>query len=154
MTKEQFITFKEDLKKAIELVKLENKWHKAWWNCGFKSEEEYKTASDERWKKHDEIKKTIIGRIDVLKYDWNEHKTIPTGETRPAIDAESSSVHEAYYIVKHRLNDEEAVEYLKNSLSRQKCYRCYSSKELEDSAKFWLNKYKEGIIAVYENLDV
>ena len=45
MTKEQFITFKEDLKKAVEIVKLENKWHKAWWNCGFNNEEEYKEQS-------------------------------------------------------------------------------------------------------------
>lgn len=154
MTKEQFITFKEDLKKAIEIVKLRDKWEKEWWNCGFKTKEDYEVASAERWKKHNEIRKAIVCRVDETKWSWEERKYVPSGRTRPAIFADGSAVHQAYYIVKHRLNDDEAVEYLKKALGHMKCYRGSSEEELEKSAKFWLEEHKNRIITLYESLDV
>ena len=152
MTKEQFITFKEDLKKSIEMVKLENKWTKQWWNCGFKTEDEYKAANAERWNKYDEIRKSIVCRVDDVKWSFEEHKYIPTGQTSPAIGAEYYSTHQAYYIAKHQLNDEEAIEYLNKEYSKMKAYRGKTDAQID--AKYWYKKIKEGILACYENLDV
>lgn len=154
MTKEQFITFKEDLKKAIEAVKLANKWKKKWWNCGFNTKEDYETASAERWKKYNELRDSIVCRVDDIGWSYEEHKWLSTGGTKPAFSANCPTVHQAYYIAKHQLTDEEAVEYLKKSLSHQKDYRGVSNEELEKDAKFWLKHHKEGLISLYENLDV
>lgn len=154
MTKEQFITFKEDLKKAIEAVKLANKWSKQWWNCGFNSEEEYKTASDERWKKYNELRDSIVCRVDIVKWSFEEHKYIPTGRTNPVPNAEAQSTHNAYYIAKHRLTDEEAVEYIKKCLADTLAYRNYSDEGITKAANDWYKNIKEYILTYYENLDV
>ena len=152
MTKEQFITFKEDLKKSIEMVKLENKWSKQWWNCGFKTEDEYKAASAERWNKYNEIRNSIVCRVDNVKWSYEERKYIPTGQTSPVMSAEDYSTHQAYYIAKHQLNDEEAIEYLNKEYSKMKAYRGKTDAEID--SKYWYKKIKEGILARYENLDV
>ena len=154
MTKEQFITFKEDLKKAVEIVKLENKWNKAWWNCGFNNEEEYKVASAERWKKYDELRNSIVCRFENVKWSYKEHKYIPTGTTSPVPNAELQSTHNAYYIAKHRLTDEEAVEYIKKCLAHTLSYGDTCDEYLTIYAKSWYKKIKEGIIAAYEKLNV
>lgn len=152
MTKEQFITFKEDLKKAIEVVKLENKWQKEWWNCGFKTKEDYETASAERWKKCGELRNSIVCRFENVKWSYEERKYIPTGTTSPVMSAEDYSTHQAYYIAKHQLNDEEAIEYLNKEYSKMKAYRGKTDAEID--SKYWYKKIKEGILARYENLDV
>lgn len=154
MTKEQFITFKEDLKKAIEVVKLENKWQKEWWNCGFKTREDYDKANAERWKKCGELRNSIVCRFENVKWSYEERKYIPKGTTSPVPNAEAQSTHNAYYIAKHRLTDEEAVEYMKKSLAHTLVYRNYSDEDITKVANSWYKDIKEGILAAYEKLDV
>ena len=82
MTKEQFIKFKEDFKKGVEVIKLQNKFVKNWKNAGFSSEEEYRNAESEAYKKIEELESNMI------KFGkWSKH----------SLYCDSYYTHWAYY---------------------------------------------------------
>lgn len=102
MNTKQFIQFKNDFINAVKFTKLVNKYPKAWWNEGFKSEEEYKAAQAEIDKE-----KVEIGQL-ISKNDKGHFVVIGS----------SFLTHWAYYCAKHRLDSEERKTYVENQWSK------------------------------------
>lgn len=153
MTKEQFITFKEDLKKAIEIVKLENKYsRKVWYNYGFKTKDDFDKAVENCNKQIKELKDSIICRLNERRYDYDQRKYVNTGNTYPGIIAEDSSIHEAYYIAKHRLSEDEAIEYVTKCIKNYRLYREWDEKYVVDFAKRCYNNTIKSVLAKYEEI--
>lgn len=99
MNKQNFLTFKEDLKKSIEIVKISKRHNKAWWNDGFTSKEAQQEAIDKE--------KDLIKEIEA---------TMPRGYH---YGAEHPTYHMAYYIAKHQIDDEqERIEYVRENLHK------------------------------------
>ena len=130
MDKKQFLQFKSDLKKSIEDTKLCNKYVKAWWNLGFKSEEEYNQKREEDFNKRRELEKSI-------------HKN---EKGYQVVYADSFTTHWAYYCAKHQLSEDDIVKYCENELNKltenkRNYYRWNIGKPL-DSVKKILNFYE------------
>ena len=97
MTKEQYLLFKEDLKKAIEVTKLNKKHRKAYWNDGFETKEAQEAAIIARGAKMCEIEETMTKKID-----------------------DGYLTHLAYYCAKHQLTDEEIKTYVEQEVRKRK----------------------------------
>lgn len=97
MTKEQYLLFKEDLKKAIEVTKLNKKHRKAYWNDGFETKEAQEAAIIARGAKMREIEETMTNKID-----------------------DGYLTHLAYYCVKHQLTDDEIKTYVEQEVKKRK----------------------------------
>lgn len=131
MDKKQFLQFKSDLKDAIQVTKIENKHSKKWWNLGFPSEEEYKKVHDEDVSKIKEIESH-------LPKDERGHILI-WGSQR--------ELHWAYYSAKHRLDEQQRDEYVKEMFGKMReetknqwpYYGSYKSplKKVEEIIKFY-----------------
>lgn len=106
MTKEQYIKFKEDLKKDIEIVRINKKYNKAWWNVGFKSEDEYNKSYEDDKIKIDELWKSLLKHTDRNKW--------------PIISCYNSYTHVAYYCAKHRLQGIDINNYCKKIFNSMK----------------------------------
>lgn len=137
MTKEQFIKFKEDFKKGVEVVKLQNKFVKNWKNAGYSSEEEYRKAELEAYKKIDYL------RSDMIKYGSEIYKH--------SIFCDDCFTHWAYYCAKHQLNSEEIKNYIDSEFNKMKeCNRLnliYNrSYSMFNSVKEILEAYGEEIV--------
>lgn len=157
MTKEQFFTFKEDLKKAIEARKLFKKssssrvWYN-WTNPKFNSEEELKKYKDDNYAKVKSIEDTIIARQNLVWWNPRIREYESIDETRPLIYGGSNEVHMAYYIAKHRLdNEDDAKKYMLKQYKEMIYYREWDDASLrykinriyEHSTKKILSKYEE-----------
>lgn len=108
MTKEQFTQFKQDLKNDIEVARLYNKYNKAWWNTGFKSEEDYnKSYEDDKIKINELYSK-------MTKNDNGKYRLIFCSFVY---------THAAYYCAKHQLHGIEINNYCEeifNSMKEEK----------------------------------
>lgn len=101
MTKEQYIKFKEDLKKDIEITRILKKYNKAWWNANFKSEDEYNKSYEADKLKTDELRSTMSKKID----------------------CEDVLTHTAYYCAKHRLQGIDINNHCKEIFNSMKEYK-------------------------------
>lgn len=122
MTKEQFFTFKSDMKKGMRIQKLSNSHRKAYWNEGFATEEDQKKAINKDVDEITSIKETIALRKNKQKWvrednGWKGHYE-DTDETYPIILGETPEDHWAYYIAKHKLEGEDAISYISGELEK------------------------------------
>lgn len=105
MTKEQFLTFKSDMKKGMSIVRLQKRHSKAYYNDGFETPEDQAAAIDKEHMEVMELSKGIILKNDrgwscIMGYYPHEHWT--------------------YYCAKHRLDENQIMEYLKTELDHMK----------------------------------
>lgn len=125
MTKEQYLIFKSDLKKAIEVVKLGNKHRRAYWNDGFETKADQDAAIKEDFEKRQEIRKTMSVDLDASNY----------------------LVHWAYYCAKHQLTDEEIKTYVEQEVKKQKDMGewsiNYAIKTYPESIKYYFSQYEK-----------
>lgn len=124
MTKEQFFTFKSDMKKGMRIQKLFNSHRKAYWNEGFATEEDQKKAINKDMDEIISIKETIGLRKHKQKWvtennGWKGHYE-DSDETYPIVLGAHPKDHWAYYIAKHQLNKEQAIEYITNEYNAMK----------------------------------
>lgn len=121
MTKEQFFTFKSDMKKGMRIQKLSNSHRKAYWNEGFATEEDQKKAINKDVDEITSIKETIALRKHKQKWvsegGWKGHYE-DSDETYPIVLGENPESHWAYYIAKHKLEGEDAISYISGELER------------------------------------
>lgn len=154
MTKEQFFTFKSDMKAGMRIIKLRNTHRKAYWNDGFETQE----AQDEAVKKVREeiesLKSTIVNRIPEKKWDNSVRKWVETKDTIEVVLGGNVYEHWAYYCAKHRLDENQSIEYIQaqmNNLKEQtkNTYFAYTSVSAiwEKYVKPTLDKY-ETIVCV------
>ena len=94
MTKEQYLIFKSDLKKAIEIEKFRKRYRKAYWNNGF----ETAAAQENAIRENNEKVKELTIRICASDY----------------------VVHWAYYCAKHQLADYQIDIYVAQEMSKIK----------------------------------
>lgn len=130
MTKEQFFAFKNDMKIGMSIAKLEKAHVKAYWNDGFDSQQEQGVAIQ---KCHDRISELKNG----LKSD--------------RILGELPQHHWAYYIAKHRLDQEQSVAYVGEMLgkmSEDKFYSMYFSR----NPQYTYDGFVKPILDIYETL--
>ena len=134
MDKKQFLQFKSDLKDAIEVTKTYNKYDKKWWNLGFSSEEEFKKVYDEDIYKTKEIESHLPKneRGHNLFYGFQRE------------------LHWAYYSAKHRLDEQQREEYVKEVFGKMREETKYQWPNY-GSSQWALKKVKE-IISFYETL--
>ena len=97
MTKEQYLIFKSDLKKAIEIEKLRKRYRKAYWNNGF----ETAAAQENAIRENNERVKELTIRICASDY----------------------IVHWAYYCAKHQLTDVQIDIYVCQEMSKMKSFK-------------------------------
>ena len=120
MTKEQFFTFKSDMKAGMRIIKLRNTHRKAYWNDGFETQE----AQDEAVKKVREeiesLKSTIANRIPEKKWDNSVRKWVETKDTTAVVLGNLPEEHWAYYCAKHRLDENQSIEYIQTQLNNLK----------------------------------
>lgn len=90
MNKEQFFTFKSDLKKGMQIVRNFKMHRKAYYNDGFETKEDQDAALEAKRKENAEIKESMS--IKIL--------------------CDSPLTHWAYYIAKHQLDEEQALLYI------------------------------------------
>lgn len=157
MTKEQFFTFKSDMKKGMRIQKLSNSHRKAYWNEGFATKEDQKKAINKDVDEITSIKETIALRKHKQKWVsegdwyWKGHYE-DTDETYPIVLGESPNSHWTYYIAKHKLEGEDIISYISGELNR-----------LTDRKKEWytyptitadkvFEKYVKPILDEYEKI--
>ena len=97
MTKEQYLIFKSDLKKAIEIEKLRKRYRKVYWNNGFETQE----AQENAIKENNEKVKDLTIKICASDY----------------------IVHWAYYCAKHQLTDVQIDIYLTQEMNKMKSFK-------------------------------
>ena len=100
MNKEQFFTFKSDLKKGIQVVRNDKAHGKMYYNDGFETQEDQDAAIEAKKKQNAELIESMSIKI------W----------------CDSPLTHWAYYIAKHQLDEEQALLYIEkvlNEMSRQ-----------------------------------
>lgn len=104
MTKEQFLKMKNDFKKVVEETKIRNKYVKAWWNLGFKTEEEYNNTN----------------KIDMTKVNNFIAGVLKNKNGTQLLYGDSAITHWAYYCAKHKLEKTEREQYLAEQFSKIK----------------------------------
>lgn len=134
MDKKQFLQFKSDLKDAIEVTKLDNKYDKKWWNLGFSSEEEFKKVYDEDRNKAKEIESHLPKNERGHVLIWGSQREL----------------HWAYYSAKHRLDEQQREEYVKDVFGKMR-EESKNQWPYYGSSKNALKKVEE-IISFYETL--
>ena len=126
MTKEQYLIFKSDLKKAIEIEKLRKRYRKAYWNNGF----ETAAAQENAIRENNERVKELTMRICASDY----------------------FVHWAYYCAKHQLVDDQIDLYVAQEMSKMKFFKNKDNTWLFD---YRLGKYSEivkSVLSEYEKI--
>ena len=126
MTKEQYLIFKSDLKKAIEIEKLRKRYRKAYWNNGF----ETAAAQENAIRENNERVKELTIRICASDY----------------------VVHWAYYCAKHQLADDQIDLYVAQEMSKMKFFKNKDNTWLFD---YRLGKYSEivkSVLSEYEKI--
>ena len=124
MTKEQYLIFKSDLKKAIEIEKLRKRYRKAYWNNGF----ETAAAQENAIRENNERVKDLTIKICASDY----------------------IVHWAYYCAKHQLVDDQIDLYVAQEMSKMKFFKNKDNTWLFD---YRLGKYSEivkSVLSEYE----
>ena len=150
MTKEQFFTFKSDMKAGMRIIKLRNTHRKAYWNDGFETQE----AQDEAVKKVREeiesLKSTIANRIPEKKWDNSVRKWVETKDTIAVVLGNLPEEHWAYYCAKHRLDENQSIEYIKTQIShlKEQTINIYFDKS---ASGFWEKNVKP-ILDKYETI--
>ena len=123
MTKEQYLIFNSDLKKAIEIEKLRKRYRKAYWNNGF----ETAAAQENAIRENNERVKELTIRICASDY----------------------VVHWAYYCAKHQLADDQINVYVCQEMSKMKSLKNdtwlfdYCLKTYPDNVKSILSEYEK-----------
>ena len=123
MTKEQYLIFNSDLKKAIEIEKLRKRYRKAYWNNGF----ETAAAQENAIRENNERVKELTIRICASDY----------------------VVHWAYYCAKHQLEDDQINVYVCQEMSKMKSLKNdtwlfdYCLKTYPDNVKSILSEYEK-----------
>ena len=123
MTKEQYLIFKSDLKKAIEIEKLRKRYRKAYWNNGF----ETAAAQENAIRENNERVKELTIRICASDY----------------------VVHWAYYCAKHQFTDDQINVYVCQEMSKMKSLKNdtwlfdYCLKTYPDNVKSILSNYEK-----------
>ena len=126
MTKEQYLIFKSDLKKAIEIEKLRKRYRKVYWNNGFETEQ----AQENAIKENNEKVRNLTVKICASDY----------------------VVHWAYYCAKHQLTDDQINVYVCQEMSKMSKIKSFKNdtwlfeyclKTYPDNIKEILSKYEK-----------
>lgn len=149
MTREQYEIFKSDLKKGMRIIRLEKLHRKAYWNDGFKSQEEQREAIKRESGEVKTLKTEIIARYNVT--EWIPEKGYTeTGKTNPYVIGDLPEHHWAYYCAKHILSEEDSIKYLENELKKLTPIKhsCY----YDGDAKRVYEKWVKPILTRYEEI--
>ena len=96
MNKEQFYTFKSDMKNGMLITKISKKHSKAYYNDGFETQEDQDAAIKKDSEKIQELKNAIK-----LQNRWGAW-----------VLGDMVHHHWAYYCAKHRLDENQSLEYV------------------------------------------
>lgn len=152
MTKEQFFTFKSDMKAGMRIIKLGNTHTKAYWNDGFETQD----AQDEAIKKVNEeiesLRASIVNSIPEKRWDSNTRKYVETGKTIGVVLGRNVYEHWAYYCAKHRLDENQSIEYIQTQMNNLKEQTKWTYFVYPNNLPAIWEKYVKPILDKYETI--